>query len=170
MKDAECRSLLEWALPELGLRPEGFRKVRQQVCKRVARRMRLIDAPDLGAYRRRLEADPGERAVFDSFCRITISRFARDWPVFSWLEHAGLPGLARRAIAEHRQRLACWSAGCASGEEPYTLAIIWELEISQQPRGSICRSSPPMSSRRCSAARARVAIRPQGPRAPGDLA
>ena len=43
-----------------------------------------------------------------------------------------LPELARRAIARGDPVLRAWSAGCGSGEEPYTLSILWALEL--QPR------------------------------------
>jgi chemotaxis protein methyltransferase CheR len=127
VKATECHKFLAWALPRMGFRPAGFRRVRGQVCKRVARRMRTLGLADLDAYRRRLEADPGEWGRLDSFCRITISRFCRDRPVFEWLERTGLPELASIASAEGRNALSCWSAGCGSGEEPYTLRILWDL-------------------------------------------
>lgn len=82
---------------------------------------------DLDAYRRRLETDPEEWHRLDSFCRITISRFCRDRPVFDWLERVGFPSLAATALSVGRDRLTCWSAGCGSGEEPYTLRILWDL-------------------------------------------
>lgn len=82
---------------------------------------------DLNAYRRRLEADPEEWRRLDSFCRITISRFCRDRLIFDWLERVGFPALADAALAMGRNKITCWSAGCGSGEEPYTLRILWEL-------------------------------------------
>lgn len=118
MKDTECVRFLQWALPRMRLRWRGFRKVRRQVGKRLARRLEALDLRDLDAYRERLAADPAEWPVLDGLCRIPISRFYRDRAVFDHLFREVLPDLARRHGAP-----ACWSAGCASGEEPYTLAI-----------------------------------------------
>jgi chemotaxis protein methyltransferase CheR len=36
-----------------------------------------------------------------------------------------VPALQRAALSEGRERLRAWSAGCASGEEAYTLALLW---------------------------------------------
>jgi hypothetical protein len=56
MTDADCVALLQWALPRMGMRWPGFRKVRRQVCKRIARRIADLGLPDLAAYRAHLEA------------------------------------------------------------------------------------------------------------------
>lgn len=128
----ECVRFLQWALPRLRLRWPGFRKVRGQVCKRVERRRRALGLPDLAAYRAYLESHPDEWPLLDELCRITISRFNRDRGVFAHLGAEVLPGLARAALGEGRPALNVWSAGCASGEEPYTLALLWELEVSSR--------------------------------------
>ncbi|MEE8248088.1 MAG: CheR family methyltransferase [Alphaproteobacteria bacterium] len=127
MTDADCVAFLRWALPRLGLRWPGFRKVRRQVCKRVARRMAALGLAQVAAYRAYLEREPSEWAVLDGLCRSTISRFWRDRGVFEHLGARVLPELARRAGAAGRETLGAWSAGCASGEEPYSLKILWEL-------------------------------------------
>jgi chemotaxis protein methyltransferase CheR len=132
MKDAECRKFLDWALPRMGLRPAGFHRVRGQVCKRIARRLQALDMPGPAAYRRLLDAEPDEWAELESFCRITISRFCRDRPVFEWLQQIALPDLARTALAQDRTALHCWSAGCGGGEEPYTLRILWDLRLADR--------------------------------------
>jgi chemotaxis protein methyltransferase CheR len=72
------------------------------------------------AYRARLEADPAEWAVLDGFTRITISRFYRERDAFAYLCETTLPALHRLASGKPVQ---IWSAGCAGGEEAYTLAI-----------------------------------------------
>lgn len=118
MKDTECVRFLQWALPRMRLRWRGFRKVRRQVGKRLGRRLAALGLKDLDAYRERLAADPAEWGVLDGLCRIPISRFYRGREFFDHLFGAVLPALAR----DHGL-LSCWSAGCASGEEPYTLAI-----------------------------------------------
>jgi chemotaxis protein methyltransferase CheR len=129
MNDLECVAFLQWALPHLGLYWPGFRKVRGQVCKRVGRRVRELGLSGVSQYRAHLERNPGEWPVFEGLCSVTISRFYRDRRVFEVLEQAVLPALAETASARGEDMLRCWSAGCASGEEPYTLRILWDLAI-----------------------------------------
>jgi chemotaxis protein methyltransferase CheR len=128
MHDPECTEFLQWALPRLDLRWLGFRKVRTQVCKRLKRRMHLLGLPGFVAYRDRLDADPDEWRVVDACCRITISRFFRDRRVFEMLGERVLPEVAQRARNQQRDA-QIWSVGCASGEEPYTLRLLWDLKI-----------------------------------------
>jgi chemotaxis protein methyltransferase CheR len=114
------------------MRWPGFRKVRRQVCKRIARRLEQLNLADLRSYRSYLEAHAQEWAVLDQCCRITISRFLRDRRVFQILAAQILPVLARRQLAAGLQTLDCWSAGCASGEEPYTLALLWAFQLRER--------------------------------------
>jgi chemotaxis protein methyltransferase CheR len=126
LKDAECIEFLQWALPQLGLRWPGFRKVRRQVCKRISRRMTCLGLSSPSAYGEHLLNNAEEWAELDSMCRITISRFYRDENVFQVLSDTVLPLLAERAQSEGR-RVQVWCAGSASGEEVYTLKIIWDV-------------------------------------------
>jgi chemotaxis protein methyltransferase CheR len=84
---------------------------------------------DAAAYRRRLEEDPEELRRLDALCFVTISRFYRDHRVFDALRYTLLPKLAEAASRRGEHVLRVWSAGCASGEEPYTVSILWELEL-----------------------------------------
>lgn len=129
VKDAEWVAFLQWALPQLELRWPGFRRVRAQVCKRIRQRMAALACPDIAAYRRYLSAHEAEWGVLDACCRITVSRFYRDRGVFSTLTQTVLPELARGAQARDAPALRVWCAGCASGEEPYTLAIAWHQAL-----------------------------------------
>lgn len=125
----KCADFLRWALPELGYAWPGFRRVRRQVCKRIGWRLKELHLGDLEAYRRYLENDPAEWHVLDGFCWIPISRFGRDWTVFECIGRKILPALCRSAAAKDRNLIHCWSAGCARGEEPYTLAAVWQILI-----------------------------------------
>lgn len=129
MTDRECVELLQWAAPRLRLRWEGFRRVRGQVCKRLGRRLKGLGLPDAAAYRARLEADPAEWEVLDSLCRVTISRFYRDHRVFDVLREDLLPAVLRDARDRGEQVFRVWSAGCASGEEPYTVAVLFRFGL-----------------------------------------
>jgi len=125
VKDVDCIHFLQWSLPRLGLRWAGFRRVRGQVCKRLRRRLAALSLKDLSDYRALLAADEGEWRQLDGLCRVSISRFYRDQGVWRWLERDLLPQLAVQASARGETRLRIWSAGCASGEEPYTLALMF---------------------------------------------
>jgi len=127
MKDAAA--FLQWALPRLGLAWSGFRRVRRQVSRRVGRRVAELGLSDLAAYRAYLETHPEEWTRLDAFCRIPISRFWRDAPVFEALAGEVLPVLARDTPAHGRARVRAWSAGCASGEEPYSLSLLWAFRL-----------------------------------------
>jgi chemotaxis protein methyltransferase CheR len=129
MKDEQCVRFLQWALPQLGMRWPGFRKVRNQVCKRIDRRIRDLGLASVEAYQVYLEEHADEWAQLDPLCRITISRFCRDRKVFAVLAEEVLPSLVRGMRERGDTNLSIWSAGCGSGEEPYTLAILWAMEL-----------------------------------------
>ena len=128
MEDSECIGFLQWASPRLGLRWAGFRRVHGQVCKRLRRRLTALGLIGLSAYRRLLETDAAEWEALDRLCRVSISRFYRDRGVWRHLEDELLPRLVAQALARGADRLRLWSAGCASGEEPYTLALIFAFD------------------------------------------
>jgi chemotaxis protein methyltransferase CheR len=116
----------------------GFRKVRRQVAKRLRRRVSELGLSDLAAYGAHLEQHPDEWAVLDTLTHITISRFNRDQGIFAFLEREVLPKLATAVIARGDDGVQAWSVGCASGEEAYTLAIMWLLELAPRfPRVAI---------------------------------
>jgi chemotaxis protein methyltransferase CheR len=87
-----------------------------------------LELHDAKAYQSYLASHTHEWATLESLCRVTISRFYRDRGVFDALRHRVLPHLAAAAVERGEDRVRCWSAGCASGEEPFTLAIIWRCD------------------------------------------
>ena len=90
--------------------------------------MRDLGLDSYAAYRARLEGDPSEWRAVDECCHITISRFFRDRGIFEVVRRRLLPDVAARAKREGRDARV-WSAGCASGEEPYTLRMLWDFEV-----------------------------------------
>lgn len=131
MKDEDCIRFLQWALPECGYDWPGFRKVRRTVCRRLKRRLAALEHPDFETYRKALKSSPEEWGIFDRACRIPISRFARDREVFARLGAEILPMAATAARARGARRLRCWSAGCAMGQEPYSLALLWRERLAR---------------------------------------
>jgi chemotaxis protein methyltransferase CheR len=132
MKDTDCVAFLRWALPRMGLKWAAFRKVRKLVCKRIDRRCASLGVGDVASYRQRIEATPAEWDQLRTLCSIPVSRFYRDRAAFTFLDQTALPALAHAAAARGQRSLECWSAGCASGEEAYTLSIMWRLSRGPQ--------------------------------------
>jgi chemotaxis protein methyltransferase CheR len=127
MSDEACIAFLKWCLPQLGLRWPGYRRVRRLVGKRLSRRLAELGLADLEAYRAFLSDEPGEWPRLEAMCHIPISRFYRDRSVFDAIGQSLLPEAAAMAAQGGQDRVRCWSVGCASGEEPYTLALQWRF-------------------------------------------
>lgn len=91
--------------------------------RRLAVRQRALALEDLAAYARCLSHDPGEMDRLVETLTVQVSEFFRNPSLFHLIETLVLPSL----IAD-RQRdggaLRIWSAGCASGEELYSLTIL----------------------------------------------
>jgi len=126
MEDDLCVGFLQWVLPRLRMRYSGFRKVRKQVCKRIQRHIRQLELADAKAYQHYLETHPDEWVVVDKLCRVTISRFYRDRVVLEHISKDVLPVLAQAAAASGETVIRGWSAGCAAGEEAYSLVLMWD--------------------------------------------
>ena len=129
MEDDVCVRFLQWVLPQLRMRWPGFRKVRKQVCKRLQRRINELALTDIVAYRHYLQTHADEWSVLDYLCRVTVSRFYRDKIVLDHVRTQVLPELAQHAIVAGDTELHGWSAGCASGEEAYSLVLIWDQTV-----------------------------------------
>ena len=100
----------------------GFRKVRKGVKKKVRRHMAALECSTIQDYLQNIVRDPEARAECERRLAVTISRFFRDRLLWNALSERILPSLARR----FPDGLNVWSAGCAGGEEPYTLAMVWK--------------------------------------------
>ena len=132
MRDAEGVQFLQWCLPRLRLRWEGFRKVRRRFYKRIDERMRELGLTTITDYRTYLEDHTTEWSILDSLSWIPISRFYRDKGTFEFLQQEVLPRLANIVMMRGETELRCWSLGCASGEEPYSLAILWSCTLAHR--------------------------------------
>jgi chemotaxis methyl-accepting protein methylase len=91
------------------------------LARRLANRILAAGAVSDDAYRRLLRDDPSEIDRLLATVTIKVSRFYRNAFVFDLLRTSILPELRAGA---GREPLRLWSAGCANGEEPYTLALL----------------------------------------------
>ena len=132
MQDEACIRFLQWALPHMKLRWQGFRRVRKQVCKRIGQRISQLSLTDELAYRDYLHSHDAEWQILAALCHVTISRFYRDKIVFNQLESELMPRLCDQLQLQGEKNLHCWSAGCARGEEAYSLALLWSFVLQER--------------------------------------
>ncbi len=92
--------------------------------RRIAKRLRLCKVTDFCSYLKKLEMDRDELDTLLASISIHVSQFFRNPDTFLILEQKILPDLCRRARKAGRTELTLWSAGCATGEEPYSLALL----------------------------------------------
>ena len=92
------------------------------ILRRIMRRMQFHRLEDPALYLEMLNSQPEEARALAEDLLITVSSFFRDPTVFRALEEKVLP-----EIFEHKEEgdeIRVWSAGCATGEEAYSLAIL----------------------------------------------
>ena len=90
------------------------------VKRRVAVRMRATGAPTYPESLRVLQGNPGEASLLFDRLTIHVTEFFRDPSLYQALQENVLPELAGRAGDPFR----AWCAGCSTGEEPYSLALL----------------------------------------------
>jgi chemotaxis protein methyltransferase CheR len=95
----------------------------------IGRRIAELGLADETAYRDYLHTHAAEWRFLASLCRVTISRFYRDPAVFDFLSDTAIPQLCDALHPQNENTWRCWSAGCARGEEAYSLALLWQLSL-----------------------------------------
>jgi chemotaxis protein methyltransferase CheR len=131
MDDDAFRQLLH----QFDLSWKGYRKVRKGVKRHIGRHIKQLDCHDMAAYVQLLQEDGDERRECRRLLSVSISRFFRDRGLWECLEKDVLPELIRTLTTDRGKGIRVWSAGCACGEEVYSLKILWSLM--EEKRGSL---------------------------------
>jgi chemotaxis protein methyltransferase CheR len=88
--------------------------------RRIAVRMRAMKALGYDEYASILDADPREYEKLIRALTINVTKFFRNWETYEAMEQRVIPELFERSERD----LRIWSAGCSTGEEPYSVAIL----------------------------------------------
>ncbi|MCL4554024.1 MAG: protein-glutamate O-methyltransferase CheR [Actinobacteria bacterium] len=96
---------------------------RSYVERRVAARMRVLRLKTYRQYCQHLADEPGERVLLLDTLTINVTDFFRDPSMYRFLAKQVLPELVDRKRGSRNRLIRIWSAGCATGEEPYSLAM-----------------------------------------------
>ena len=92
------------------------------VTRRIERRLGLNRSLDIEMYVEQLRNDPRELSRLYEDLLIGVTRFFRDDAAFETLEHRIIPEIVERA--EPDEQIRVWVAGCATGQEAYSIAIL----------------------------------------------
>jgi chemotaxis methyl-accepting protein methylase len=96
------------------------------LARTISLRMTETSSENPGQYLKLLGSNPAEIELLLSSLNISYSLFFRNPIDYSIIEQFVLPSLLYRKGKEQKTSVRIWSAGCADGQEPYTLAIIGE--------------------------------------------
>src|SRR5438132_1668168 len=116
--DAGFRMLTEKITRDRGFRCSSYKD--KCLRRRVAVRMRAKQTTSHAEYASILDHDPREYDRLIRSLTVNVTKFFRNWDTYSVIEKKVIPALWERSDEE----LRVWSAGCASGEEPYSLGIL----------------------------------------------
>lgn len=104
----------------------------ETVSRRLSRRISLSTINSLNEYAQRLAEDPAELNLLYKDLMIGVTRFFRDQEAFDRLARNVLPELIQRAGSGGEFRV--WVAGCATGEEAYSFAMLIREAVDTLPR------------------------------------
>ena len=96
---------------------------RATLMRRIEKRMQAVNVDSYAAYLDYLQVDQDEFAQLFNTILINVTGFFRDPDAWEYLRDNVVPLILERRSGEEEIRI--WSAGCASGEEAYTLAAIF---------------------------------------------
>ena len=132
----EAARLAEEALRDIMALLRGYSKndfrhyKRATVLRRIERRLHVNSLPDLPTYRDYLREHPEESKPLLQDMLISVTNFFRDHNAFEALERIALPELLENRSNE--DDLRAWVAGCATGEEAYSIAIVLREQLDQK--------------------------------------
>jgi two-component system CheB/CheR fusion protein len=118
--DAGFEALLEFLKRTRALDFTAYK--RPSLERRFRRRMETIGCPSYSDYLDYLEVHPDEYELLFDTLLINVTEFFRDPPAWEYLQQEILPALLAGKAEDEPIRV--WSAGCASGQEAYTVAMV----------------------------------------------
>ena len=123
--DRELEALLTYLKQARGFDFTGYK--RASLTRRIQHRMHQVGVDDYGAYTDLLEANPGEFGELFDTILINVTAFLRDPEAWEFLASDVIPDIVRSRAPGDPIRI--WSAGTASGEEAYSLAVLLAEEV-----------------------------------------
>jgi chemotaxis protein methyltransferase CheR len=134
LADPEYPAVKKYIIEHTGL--EYYLDKDEDLASRIGRRLSVTGIGRLHDYLRRLESSPGGRAETEALAgELTIGEtyFFRQRDHFDFLRDRIFPELFERK--KDSRTLRIWSAGCATGAEPYSVAMLLRLDLAAAAEG-----------------------------------
>ena len=119
--NGELEALLDYLHERRNFDFRGYK--RASLSRRIFKRMQMINIDDYQRYMEILEANPGEFAELFNTILINVTSLMRDKEAWEVMSSRIVPAIVDAKGQEEPVRI--WSAGCASGEEAYSLAVLF---------------------------------------------
>ena len=119
-EDQQFENLLHYLRQNRGFDFMGYK--RPSLMRRVRRHMQTVNLDSFVDYLDFLEVHPEEFSQLFNTILINVTAFLRDPATWSYLGEEIIPRILKEKQSDESIRV--WSAGCASGEEAYTVAIV----------------------------------------------
>ena len=126
--DRDFEGLLEYVRDARGFDYAPYR--RPTLMRRFDKRLHAVGAGDWNQYRDFLVQRPEEFGELFNAILINVTGFFRDQETWDLVASEVIPRVLERKQADGPIRV--WSAGCASGEEPYTIAILLAEAVGEE--------------------------------------
>jgi len=123
--DSTLEDLLTFIRDSRGFDFTGYK--RSSLARRIRKRMHEAGSADFVDYRDRLESSAEEFGLLFNTILINVTGFFRDTETWTFLQREVMPELLADVDGEREIRV--WSAGCASGEEAYSLALAFSAAL-----------------------------------------
>lgn len=104
---------------------------RPTIIRRIKRRMVALNFSKIATYHDFLKGNPGEIALLANDFLISVTSFFRDPEAFKIIEETVIPDIIKK---NQTQVLKIWVAGCATGEEAYSLAMLIKEYLNKHPK------------------------------------
>ncbi len=113
---------------------------------RLRERLKASELPDVGSYYSLIRSKEAELKILLDSVTTNLTRFFRNQAHFQSFEYFVIPDILARKMAQNSKEIRIWSAGCSTGEEPYSIAILLQEMLPPDIRVKITASDLSLKS------------------------
>jgi chemotaxis protein methyltransferase CheR len=129
-RDVGLDLLLKQLNEDIGLNLKQYKP--NYLKRRIGVRMRATGSADYLQYRQLIRQDPQESQRLVNDLTINVTEFFRDPDVYQAIRSSVIPEIIDYKVRSGMLSLRAWSAGCATGEEPYSISILFQEALKKQ--------------------------------------